>query len=186
MSDKNKMLMIIDPQIDFIDGSLPVPGAGDAMDSLTDYLKDSDGDYKVKIITADRHPYNHFSFKDNGGPWPRHCIQDSVGAAIWPRLFDMFHATAGKNLILHKGETWNKEEYSIFRNDSAADSIRSLVAENDIRHIDICGLAGDVCVLDSLKDGMRIFPDVTFHVLERYSPSIDGGTKLSGFIEKLK
>lgn len=34
----NKILLIIDPQIDFINGTLPVPGAEGAMNSLADYV----------------------------------------------------------------------------------------------------------------------------------------------------
>ena len=35
----NKMLIIVDPQVDFINGSLPVNGAAEAMDSLAEYVK---------------------------------------------------------------------------------------------------------------------------------------------------
>ena len=34
-----KMLLIVDPQIDFINGSLPVPLAAEAMNELASYLK---------------------------------------------------------------------------------------------------------------------------------------------------
>ena len=39
-SRTNKILLIVDPQNDFIEGgSLPVNGAKDAMDNLVSYLK---------------------------------------------------------------------------------------------------------------------------------------------------
>lgn len=34
----NKILLIIDPQIDFINGTLPVPRAESAMNSFADYI----------------------------------------------------------------------------------------------------------------------------------------------------
>ena len=34
----NRLLLIVDPQIDFISGSLAVNGAAKAMDALADYL----------------------------------------------------------------------------------------------------------------------------------------------------
>ena len=83
-----RMILIVDPQVDFINGALPVPGSLPAMDRLADYILLSDERYAVKIITADRHPYNHCSFKDYGGEWPRHCVHDTVGAAIWPSVFE--------------------------------------------------------------------------------------------------
>ena len=63
----NKLLLIVDPQIDFITGSLPVPGAADAMDKLAEYININDGSYIYKVVTTDWHPYFHCSFIANGG-----------------------------------------------------------------------------------------------------------------------
>ncbi len=177
-----RMLLIIDPQTDFINGTLPVPGAVNAMDSLAEYVRNCDGTYACKVITADWHPYGHMSFDDCGGAWPRHCVHDTVGAAIWPALFDAVFSTSGDSLVLHKGEQACKEEYSVFENPYAAGEIAARVRRHRISHIDICGLAGDICVLSSLRQGMELLPDVRFRVLTRFSPSIDGGRKLNEFI----
>ena len=63
----NKMLLIVDPQIDFISGTLPVPQAAPKMDALADYVREKAHEYKLKVLTADWHPYDHCSFKENGG-----------------------------------------------------------------------------------------------------------------------
>ena len=76
------MLLVVDPQIDFVSGSLPVPGAAEAMDSLATYILSNPQSYDLKIVTADNHPFNHSSFADAGGKWSRHCVRSSVGAAI--------------------------------------------------------------------------------------------------------
>lgn len=180
-----KLLLIVDPQIDFISGSLPVPGAAEAMAALASYIKDSDGRYAAKIVTADRHPYGHCSFTDCGGTWPRHCVESSPGAAILPELFDPLFTTAGDVTLLYKGEEANREQYSIFANPEAAEAIRRIVCENGIDTIDLCGLAGDVCVRSTLLDGLKLLPSCRFNVLEEFSPSIDGGTKLHETIENL-
>lgn len=62
-----KLLLIVDPQIDFITGTLPVAGAAEAMDALAKYVKEQGNEYTVKIVTADWHPYHHSSFADEGG-----------------------------------------------------------------------------------------------------------------------
>lgn len=178
------MLLIVDPQIDFITGSLPVPGAAEAMDSLARYIREADSRYAVKVITADRHPYNHCSFSRNGGEWPDHCIHDTVGAAIWPAVFDAAYSTAGPTTIVHKGEMAGREEYSIFANPAASAAIRSMVVEHGITDIDVCGLAGDICVLSTLRDGLKELRECRFKVLLPYSPSIDGGVKLAEFINE--
>ena len=51
--------MIVDPQIDFISGSLKVEGAKEKMDALADYILRTDGEYICKLITMDQHPYRH-------------------------------------------------------------------------------------------------------------------------------
>lgn len=176
------MLLVIDPQVDFITGSLPVPGAEPAMDALARYVADADGRYRCKIITADCHPYRHMSFNDRGGEWPRHCVHDTVGAAIWPAVFDAVYSTAGESMVLHKGVFADREEYSIFQNQASAATIAEVVKMQGISTIDICGLAGDVCVLSSLRDGLEMLPGVHFNVLTQFSPSIDGGEALRAFI----
>lgn len=180
----NRMLLIIDPQNDFINGSLPVGGAADAMNNLADYISRNSGKYVLKIVTADRHPFFHCSFTECGGEWPRHCVHDTAGAAIWQPLFRPLYETEGAVRFLYKGECEDKEEYSIFKNREAAQIIRRLVESEEIRKIDICGLAGDVCVLQSLRDGMELFGTEKFNVLTAYSPSIDGGDALLDIIEK--
>lgn len=179
-----RMILIVDPQVDFINGALPVPGALPAMDRLADYILLSDERYAMKIITADRHPYNHCSFKDYGGEWPRHCVHDTVGAAIWPSVFEAAYSTAGETFILHKGGEKGQDQYSIFQNPKAADFILTVTRKYGIGQIDICGLAGDVCVLNTLLDASRFLPDLDFTVFRRFSPSLDGGKALDQLISQ--
>lgn len=171
-----KILLIVDPQLDFITGTLPVPGAESAMNHLAEYIADNDGLYAHKIVTADRHPYDHCSFTANGGQWPRHCVHDTAGAAIWQPVFDAIYQTKGDVSILYKGENSDIEEYSIFKAPGAADEIDRLIKAHDIGQIDICGLAGDVCVADTLKDGISLYGKEMFNVLTEFSPTIGCGS----------
>ncbi|MDE6669636.1 MAG: isochorismatase family protein, partial [Muribaculaceae bacterium] len=109
-------------------------------------------------------------------------VHDTVGAAIWPAIFTAVYSTFGKSHIFHKGQLKDVEEYSIFNNSSATTEIERLLREHCISQIDLCGLAGDVCVLSSLKDASRLFPNLTINVLTQYSPSIDGGHLLSTYL----
>lgn len=181
-----RLLVIVDPQVDFITGALPVPGAESAMNLLAEYISGNNGLYAHKIITADRHPYNHCSFFENGGRWPRHCVHDTVGAAIWQPVFDAVYQTEGDVSILYKGQKSDTEEYSIFKNMESAKVIDLLIKEYGIEQIDLCGLAGDVCVSDTLKDGTKHYGSQIFNILTMFSPSIDGGRTLDRIIEENK
>ena len=181
-----KLLLIVDPQIDFITGTLPVAGAAKAMDALATYVKEQGNEYTVKIVTADWHPYHHSSFADEGGVWPRHCVQHSVGAAIWESLLVALNESKGGFTLLYKGDSIDKDEYSIMQNKASASILARLVKALKVDQIDICGLAGDICVLNTAKDITSTFENIKLNVLESYSPSLDGGAALNDFVGSLK
>lgn len=180
----NKLLLIVDPQIDFITGVLPVPGAVSSMNSLAGYLRRNSTQYVGIIVTADRHPMRHCSFRTEAGQWPVHCVADSVGAAIWPPLMSALIDASDKTAILHKGENAETEEYSIFKNRDAADIISHIIKSRNIGHIDICGVAGDVCVAATIRDLLTLDDNIRLNVLKKFSPSIDGGNTLDSLISK--
>lgn len=180
----NKMLLIVDPQIDFITGSLPVPGAEDAMDALAEYIRTNHADYRYIVVTADRHPMRHISFRLEGGEWPPHCVEDTVGAAVWPPIMNLLTEIPDKVIVLHKGEDAMREEYSIFKNSVATERILGLIESGSIGLTDICGLSGDVCVSDTVCDGHILAGMSEIRILTEFSPSIDGGKRLESLISK--
>lgn len=181
-----KLLLIIDPQVDFITGSLPVPGAEKAMNALAEYIRSHIAEYSHVIVTADRHPMRHCSFKQEGGEWPAHCVSDSVGAAIWPPIMNVLLNYPDRVAVLHKGEDDIREEYSIFKNSVATERILGILEADKIGQIDICGLAGDVCVADTIRDSIDLKLPQKINVLTDYTPSIDGGNTLNWIISKNK
>lgn len=181
----NKMLLIVDPQVDFINGSLPVSGGAEAMDALAEYVNEHGSEYIVKIVTSDWHPYHHCSFNREGGEWPAHCIQNSIGAAILQSLLVALNKSKGGYTLLYKGDSIDKDEYSIMQNQESASVILKLIAALKIDKIDICGLAGNVCVLNTAKDLKKIVGSDLLHILEDYSPSLDDGSALKEFIQTL-
>lgn len=172
-------ILIVDPQCDFINGALPVPGAPAAMDALAKHIEANNGKWAVKIVTNDYHPWEHCSFVDNGGKWPRHCVQHSGGAAIWPPLLPALYETAGSVHILLKGRLKGRDEFSPFY--SCADEFAAICAAHAIDALDVCGLAGDVCVLQTLKDGVARHGAGMFNLLAEFAPSLDGGKALAEY-----
>lgn len=60
----DKILLIVDPQVDFISGSLAVEGAKEKMDALASALQNGEIDCDYVMVTKDFHPSNHCSFKE--------------------------------------------------------------------------------------------------------------------------
>ena len=187
----SKVLLIIDPQYDFCEGgSLPVNGANNAMAKLGEYITENAKEYTSIIVTSDWHPYTHCSFNTEGGKWPVHCVQHTHGAAIAQPVIDAVNKSNVPYIVCYKGNNEDREEFSVFKNSDSCSEIKKMLtlskvfSKEDVDRIDICGIAGDVCVLDSLKDGMREFPSISFTVLEEFTPSIDGGDTLHKFVEQ--
>ena len=165
-----KMLMIVDPQVDFITGTLPVPDAAEAMDKLAEYVTEHGNEYACIVVTGDRHPADHCSFNTQGGPWPSHCVAGTEGAENWPSLSNALTQTGA--IQLFKGNDASKEEYSIFANAESKERLNDIIINEGIEHIDICGLAGDICVAQSMADGRAIYGDDFFTLLPQFSPTI--------------
>ena len=178
----SKLLLVVAPQIDFITGTLPVPGAEEALAPIAQFITDSNGEYAYKVVTTDWHPYNHCSFVEQGGQWPVHCVQFSAGAGIYQPLIAPLNETSGYTQVLTKGTFADAEEYSIFRNQLSAEHLHKVITVLGITQIDVCGLAGDVCVLNTLTDGVKRYGAPMFRVLTKYVSSLDGGKALSEFI----
>ena len=146
------ILLIVDPQNDFITGSLAIEGAIPAMDYLTAYVKEHHAEYDAIVVTMDQHPADHCSFDVSGGPWPIHCVRYTTGAALYPPLADaiMERKRQGQNvLFVPKAMTRHKDAYSAFH-----DAVPDLLM--NARRIDVAGLAGDYCVKTTIEDLRRL------------------------------
>lgn len=167
-------LVIVDVQHDFAhpSGALFVPGAEQAVENIAQLLHDPR--VTQLTFTLDWHPYDHSSFADQGGTWPRHCVQYSQGASLheslWVEHFDRFTTH-----FVRKGQQRACEEYGAF------------AAPTDEQHewlhqgrLVVCGIAGDYCVLETLKNIRSVRPDV--EVFTAGVASIDGGTALNAYL----
>lgn len=149
--NKNKVLLIIDPQYDFINGSLACKDAISKMTNLSYYIRENGKEYDSIVITLDWHPSNHCSFVENGGEWPKHCVSYTQGAAVYQDIVNRLPKDK-KVYFLTKGDVYSTEEYSIMKNLASYSLLTSFILNKENTTIDICGIAGDVCVLNTVKD----------------------------------
>jgi nicotinamidase/pyrazinamidase len=149
-------LLIIDYQNDFAapDGALSVRGGDAIAERLNELARDDRFD--VVIATRDWHPADHGSFREQGGPWPVHCVQGTPGAELHPALDrDLVDA------VVDAGQERDADGYSGFENPE----LGTLLRENGITAVTVVGLATDYCVLntarDALKEGFAVTVDPT-------------------------
>ena len=181
--ETKKLLLLIDCQYDFIDGSLAVVGATAAMDSLAEYIQKHGSEYAAIAATLDWHPADHCSFKgmSKNGIWPVHCVQHTLGAA----LYDPIAQCAPMQIqFFTKGNIVDKEEYSIFANDVNGARLADMIRNEGYTQIDVCGLCGDYCVKESVAGLIKHGFGKLVNILWPYTPSIDGGDTLTDFVEE--
>lgn len=171
-----KILLCVDCQVDFIEGGkLAVNGGVDAMNNLASHITQHKDDYHSIVCTVDFHPYNHCSFKENGGQWPLHCVAHTIGASIAPMVTETFIKENVKPIQLTKGNFAKMEEYSISDNFRSWQDLSNLLYDNDIKEIDVVGLVREICVLDSIKGIHKHYPSIKMNVFLNMTPSLDGG-----------
>lgn len=179
------ILLIVDPQNDFITGTLAVQGAKEKMLKLADYIKDFNDDYDYIFVTLDTHPIEHCSFKENDGIWPSHCVVFTNGWNMPEYLADAFNGLTSL-FVYHKGDNRNKEEYSIFQNEMCGkvltQQLQHFQNQDPDTYVDVCGIAGDYCVLETIKGLKDIINPEHISVLMDLVASIDGGEKLTEFL----
>jgi nicotinamidase/pyrazinamidase len=179
-----KVLFRIDVEYDFLDnGKLGVAGSKEKFDKMPAYLYEHGKEYASIWDSADSHPISHCSFKQNGGIWPVHCQEHTMGAAIYQPIIDVVNDLGIDHHVFTKGTDEDREEYSVMRNHKSNKEIHTLVDSLGITEVDFCGIAGDYCVLDTIKDGLMEFPNTEFHVIKECVASIDGGATLDKFID---
>jgi len=158
---KNTALIVVDMQNDFIGGPLPVPDAEKIIPRVNRFIRQSE----YVVWTADCHPTNHISFKENGGIWAKHCVRNSVGAQLHQDILT-YYPELVKNYFIYKGKHSDKEEYSAFDGDDAwligsvGEELNLILTRDNITNLFVCGIATDYCVkhtvLDALKFGFRV------------------------------
>ncbi|BEH09734.1 MULTISPECIES: nicotinamidase [Geobacter] len=150
--ENDAALLIVDVQNDFCPGgSLAVPEGDTVVPVLNGYISVFRAAGLPIFASRDWHPRMTSHFKEYGGPWPVHCVQESHGAQFHPDL-----ALPGDAIIISKGMDPERDDYSAFQGTSPDGTpFPALLAARGIRHLYLGGLATDYCVKESALEGIR-------------------------------
>lgn len=148
----NKILIVVDMQNDFIDGSLGTKEAQNIVSKVKEkvdwYVKNG---YMV-IFTRDTHNNETYLSSVEGKKLPiKHCIKDTHGWQIG------LETVPGTHKVINK-ETFG---YSKWRN-----VLDDLFYGKNIRQItvDICGLVTDICVVSNAIIIKTLYPEINVEV----------------------
>jgi nicotinamidase/pyrazinamidase len=145
---KSDALIVVDVQNDFCPGgTLEVPSGDLVIPLLNDYIKLFKDLNANVFATRDWHPPNHVSFKNYGGQWPPHCVQDTEGAKFHPDL-----KLPESAIIISKATDPNKEAYSGFDGTTLEEELRS----KKVTRVFVGGLATEYCVKTTVVDALKL------------------------------
>ena len=147
-----KALLIVDVQNDFCPGgALGVPEGDKIVPAINKYIKIFSNKKLPIFATRDWHPVRTKHFKDFGGVWPVHCIQNTRGAAFHPEL-----KLPKEAIFLYKGLDPQKDSYSAFEaEDEKGLNFLNLLKIFGVKEIFVSGLATDYCVKFSTRDAVK-------------------------------
>jgi nicotinamidase/pyrazinamidase len=150
--ENNSALLIVDVQKDFCPGgALGVAGGDEIIPIINRYIELFRNNGRPIIASRDWHPSVSRHFREFGGIWPVHCVQDSDGARFHPGLL-----LPPECLVFSKGTNPLLDDYSALQARNEAEKPMSqYLDELGLHFLYICGLATDYCVSQSVMNGLR-------------------------------
>jgi len=140
-------LIVVDVQNDFLPGgALAVPEGDAVLAPLNRCIQEFGRQCLPVFATRDWHPPEHCSFREQGGPWPPHCVAGTKGAEFPSRL-----QLPRDVRVISKATLVEPDAYSGFQGTDLAQQL----ADIGCRRVFIGGLATDYCVHATVLDARR-------------------------------
>src|SRR5574340_1516678 len=141
-------LLVVDVQNDFLPGgSLAVPRGDEVVAVLNRCLKIFVAKNLPVYATRDWHPQRHCSFRGQGGTWPPHCVAGTRGAEFAAAL-----QLPPSAAVISKATMPERDAYSGFQGTNLDQQLHAA----SINRLFVGGLATDYCVLNTVRDALKL------------------------------
>lgn len=162
---KNKLLIVVDMQNDFVTGSLANPAAEKIIPNIIEKLKVKD--YTYLIFTRDTHQKNYLETQEGKNLPVAHCIEGTLGWSINKQISS--YADYCSNFLTYSTPDIRKSRIikTTFGSLELANIIRSLVNDNphiEIDEIILMGVCTDICVISNAMLLKAYCPEVPITV----------------------
>jgi len=136
------IIIVVDMQNDFANpkGSLYVPSTQEIIPVIKKVIEHAHSHNIPVAFTQDWHREDDRSFKENGGLWKKHCIQNTWGAEI----IKEFEVQKQDYII-------KKQTYDAFFDTPFDWWLR----QKGINELFFCGTVSNICVLESLSGAAK-------------------------------
>lgn len=176
MSYKFKAVVIVDPQVDFISGSLKneeaikkVPNIIKQIEKEIENWQKAVGtpdEYKLKIyITQDTHGYtcNYFETSEGKKLPVAHCIKNSDGWKVHPDIIKALNGHIGEvGLEFVEKNTFGSVDLPL----EMADDLMTFKVKDTEMSVDFMGFCTDICVVSNVLIIKAYYPEADINVYE--------------------
>lgn len=161
---KRKLLVVVDMQNDFIDGSLGTKEAVALVPKLAKYIRDFDG---YVIATQDTHGENYLKTLEGNKLPIEHCIVKTYGWEINREIDEALESKGTDVLAYCMKPTFGSFELI----DEVANELKN------IDGIEVCGLCTGICVLSNACLLRAAYPDLPITVNAEYTECVSPEAK---------
>lgn len=141
----NKLLLVVDMQNDFINGSLGTKEAEKIVPKVVDKIKKFDGQV---IFTRDTHTEEYLSTQEGKKLPVEHCIKNSFGWQLCDEINEIAHE---KDCMIIDKPSFGSLEL--------VDVLKKINMTHPVEQIEVIGLCTDICVISNALILKAAFPE---------------------------
>ncbi len=146
----SKILLVVDMQNDFIDGSLGTEEAVKILPNVINKIKNFQGNI---IYTRDTHNEEYLSTQEGQNLPIEHCIENTLG---WELQKDIKELAEESNSPVYNKDTFGSKEL--------VHELSNIASKEDIEEIQLVGLCTDICVISNALTIKSFLPEVKISV----------------------
>lgn len=157
-----KVLIVVDMQRDFIDGTLGTPEAKKIVPNVVKKIECAIEQKILVLMTKDTHSESYLSTLEGTILPIKHCIEGSEGWSIDKRISEVFDNKYGRLLYSSNKIIKNR----IYKNTFASNDLMELLKKEKeyIDEVEFCGLCTDICVISNALMARMVLPDTEITV----------------------
>lgn len=162
-----RLLVVVDYQNDFVEGSLGFPGAENLEEPIAKKIEEYRDSGDEIIFTFDTHSKKYLETQEGKYLPIEHCIEGSSGHELYGRIADL---VGDNDTCLYK-ETFGSTGLIAFlgRRQHAAEALDARA----FKSIELIGLVSNICVLSNAVVAKTVCPDVPIIIDASCTDSFD-------------
>ena len=146
-----KAILIVDMQYDMCDGGIMANINSLKIIPKINNIRD---DFDLVIFVTKLYPDNHASFKQFGGKYLKHCVENTFGANLHNDLI-----VKSSDIIINRCTLQKFDSNSAFYNAETIEKptkLKYFLELNEISQIYFCGNNMDTCIFSTIMDALNL------------------------------